>query len=58
MSTEVDPETNTSETGVINPGYDETVERNEMENLNKYDSSSRRGSVDPTYQETSFGRRK
>ena len=43
------------DTGVDNPGDDETVEQNEMENLSKYDSSSRRVSVDPTYDETSFG---
>ena len=43
-----------------NPGYDETGEQFEMGNLNPYDSSSRRGSVDPTGhhrtdEETSFG---
>ena len=43
------------DTGASNPGYDEDGEQYEMENLNKYDTSSRRGSVDPTYQETSFG---
>ena len=35
-------------TGVDNPGDDETGEQMEMRNLNPYDSSSRRGSVDPT----------
>ena len=57
MSTE---ETNPFDTGVSNPGYDETGEQMEMGNLNPYDSSSRRGSVNPTslhktYEETSFG---
>ena len=47
--------TNTSELGASNPGYVENVEQYEMENLNKYDSSSRRGSADTTYVETSFG---
>ena len=61
MNTEVDPETNPLLTGDdANPGADETGEQIEMENLNPYDSSSRRGSVDPTshhrtYGETSFG---
>ena len=61
MNTEVDPETNPLLTGDdANPGADEDIEQIEMENLNPYDSSSRRGSVDPTslhrtYEETSFG---
>ena len=42
-------------TGVDNPGIDETGGQIEMRNLNPYDSSSRRGSVDPTYEQTSFG---
>ena len=50
---------NPFEPGVDNPGMDETGEQMEMGNLNPYDSSSRRGSVDPTsphrtYGETSF----
>ena len=60
MSIEVDPETNPLLTGDDNIGYDETGEQIEMKNLNMYDSSSRRGSVDPTssnrtQDETSFG---
>ena len=61
MSTKVDPEKIPLFTGDdANPGADETGEQFEMENLNKYDSSSRRGSVDPTssnkkYEETSLG---
>ena len=60
MSTEVDPETNPFGPGVDNPGADEDIEQTEMENRNPYDSSSRRGSVDPTsphrtYGKTSFG---
>ena len=60
MSTEVDPETNPLRTGDDNIGYDETGEQIKMGNLNPYDSSSRRGSVDltghhRTDEETSFG---
>ena len=56
MDVGIDTEkTNTSELGASNPGYVENVEQYEMENLNKYDSSSRRGSADTTYLETSFG---
>ena len=52
--------TNLLDSGVENPGAYETGEQIEMENLNPYDSSSRRGSVDPTGhhrtdEETSFG---
>ena len=51
---------NPFEPGVGNPGMDETGAQIEMRNLDPYDSSSRRGSVDPTghhptYEETSFG---
>ena len=51
---------NPFEPGVDNPGMDETGEQMEMGNLNPYDSSSRRGSVDPTghhrtHGDTSFG---
>ena len=53
-------EENLFDTGIDNPGMDETGEHMEMRNLNPYDSSSRRGSVDPTghhrtHGETSFG---
>ena len=59
MSTEVDPEKNPLLPGVENPGYDGTGEEIDMEKLNPYDSSSQRGSVDPTssnrtQDETSF----
>ena len=60
MDVGIDTEkTNPFEPGVDNPGMDETGEQMEMGNLNPYDSSSRRGSVDPTsphrtYGETSF----
>ena len=60
MDVGIDTEkTNPFEPGVDNPGMDETGEQMEMRNLNPYDSSSRRGSVDPTsphrtYGETSF----
>ena len=52
--------TNPFEPEVDNPGADETGEQMEMGNLYPYDSSSRRGSVDPTGlhrtdEETSFG---
>ena len=55
----VTEKTNSFDSGVKNLGADETDEQFEMENLNPYDSSSRRGSVDPTsphrtYGETSF----
>ena len=62
MDVGIDAEkTNPFEPGVDNPGADKTVgEDIELINLNPYDSSSRRGSVDPTghhrtYEETSFG---
>ena len=56
MDVDIDTEkTNPFDSGVENPGYDGTGEKYEMENLNKYDSSSRRGSVETTYAETSFG---
>ena len=56
MSTEENP----FDTGIDNPGMDETGEHMEIRNLNPYDSSSRRGSVDPTghhrtHGEASFG---
>ena len=59
MSTEVDPEKNPLLPGVENPGFDGTGEEIDMEKLNPYDSSSQRGSVDPTssnrtQDETSF----
>ena len=60
MDVGIDTEkTNLFEPGVDNPGMDETGEQMEMGNFNPYDSSSRRGSVDPTsphrtYGETSF----
>ena len=49
MDVGIDTEkTNPFEPGVDNPGMDETGAQIEMRNLNPYDSSSRRGSVDPT----------
>ena len=51
---EIDPENKPLHTRANNPNYDEDGEQIQMENLNPYDSSSRRGSVNPTYDETSF----
>ena len=57
MDVDIDTEKkNPFNSGVENPGYDGTGGEIEMKNLNTYDSSSRRGSADTTYDEdTSVG---
>ena len=58
MDVGIDTEkTNPFDSGVENPGYDGTGEQMEMKTRRRgsYDTSSRRGSVETTYAETSFG---
>ena len=58
MDVGIDTEkTNPFDSGVENPGYDGTGEQMEMKTRRRgsYDTSSRRGLVETTYAETSFG---
>ena len=58
MDVDIDTEkTNPFDSGVENPGYDGTGEEMEMNTIRRgsYDTSSRRGSVETTYAQTSFG---
>ena len=58
MDVDIDTEkTNSFNSGFENPGYDGTGEEMEMATRRRgsYDTTSRRGSVETTYEETSFG---
>ena len=58
MDVDIDTEkTNPFDSGVENPGYDGSGEEMEMNAIRRgsYDTSSRRGSVETTYAQTSFG---